>query len=489
MGLSSACRARIVAGPLLLTILALPAASAQALPVSPEDEALEIAILCESAFFEPNYLERDSITCLIRDFSRDSVALPGAPPLGPSIHNVALSVRPAPGHENETGWQVILDQYVLGLRGGQEWPIQVHVTPTPAITTDEYHFELVAEFRAQTGYNRTVVMPMVAQVNPYGQAVLSWGSGQSQKAGQDDVVVYELVIANDGVYPDTYVIDITTHPSLRVSAPPDAYVPAGESRTVYISVLTPRGKLYELGFTTPLLVKVTSVGVGDIPGTGVYSAAATLQVRGAYVPVYWIPLLVVGLVSASLLSVEGVRRAELRREERGRPRPVEVSPRQAVLLAELKRQDRAAYKEKRAALDAVYKERLADYRAHRRERLAADRAEARQARLEFAQQKKARRAQRALDKRARAEARRAERIEAREVKKREKLLAKAKKKLAKAQKKQAKIDAKLAAKQAKIDAKLAKKEAQRAAAAAKAEAKAAKAAAKAAKRSENERMK
>lgn len=489
MDLSAPCRARIAAGALLLSILALPTVSAQIPPLNPEDEALEIAILCEDGFVEPNFLSRDSVDCDIRDFSRDSAALPGATPMGATIHTVALSTRPAAGFENETGWYITLSQNQVAMRGGESRTIQVHVDPTAQITTDEFHFELVAEFRAQTGYNKTVAFPMVAQVNPYGQMVLSWASPQAKKAGQDEVVLYELAITNNGVYPDSYVIEVTTDPSLRVSAPPDAYVPAGETKVVIISVLTPRGKLYELGFQTPLIVKVTSIGIGEVPGTGVYSAAATLQVRGVYVPVYWIPLLLIGAISTAFLVRGSAEKSSLRRMERGAPRAVELTPRQAVLLAELKRTERSTYKEKRASLDLVYKERVADYRAHRRERLATDRAEARQAKLEFAQQKKARRARRAEEKRAKIEQKHAARIEAREIKKREKLLAKARKKLEKAQKKQAKIDAKLAKKQAKADAKLAAKEAKIAAANAKAEAKAAKAAAKAAKKAEKDRTK
>lgn len=475
----------MAAGACLLLLLHLPTSEAQ-VPVPGQEAALHIAVLCTDGFLEPDYTQTDVISCVVQDFSRDSVGIPGGAQTGPSIHTVFLSTRPAPGSENVTGWQILVSQTALPMRGGESRPIEIRASPTPAINSDEYSFELVAEYSTQSGYNQTIVVPLTAQVNPYGFALTSWTSSPSRRAGQDEIVVYDLAITNDGVYPDVYQLDVVTDDALRVTTPPNVYVAAGETRVVQISVLTPKGKLYEMGLSIPLVVKITSLGVGDVPGTGIYTAAATLQVRGFYVPVYWIPLVLVGLVSTGVL-VGGVSEKRTRRRlERGTPRPVAMTPRQAVLLAELKRQDPDAYKSKRSALDLVYKERVADYRGHRKERLDADREEARQARVEFLAQKKARKAQRREEAKARAQQKRADKIEARETRKRERLLAKARKKLLKAQRKQQKIEAKQAAKQAKIDAKQAKKDAAAAKAAAREQAKAEKAAAKVAKKAGKE---
>lgn len=489
--LSSARRARIAAGALILLALFLPTSSAQTPAIPGQEAALHLAIICEDSFLEPDYTQMDVASCIIQDFARDSIGAPGSATTGPSIHTVALTTRPAPGFENVTGWQILVSDPNFAMRGGESRRIDVRAVATPSINRDEYHFELVAEYRAQTGYNETVSVPFVAQVNPYGFATTNWVTSPVKQAGQDEVVIYELAIENAGVYPDMYQLTITMDSAFRVSTLPNLYVDAGETRSVNISILTPKGKVYEIGRSAPIVVKITSLGVGDVPGTGVYSAAATLKVQGAHVPVYWFPLTLVGLVSATIVAKAGSQKQSQRARERGTPRAVAVTPRQAVLLAELKRSDRDSYRAKKTALDVVYKERVADYRGHKKERIDADRKEAREAKIEFAAQKKARKAQEIEDKRARVVARRAEKVEAADLKKREKVLAKARKKLAKAQRKQGKLDAKAAKKQAKLDAKSAKVAAKQALADAKiakanerAQAKADKAAAKTAKPSE-----
>jgi hypothetical protein len=271
--------------------------------------------------------------------------------------------------------------------------------------------------------------------------------------------LYSVLVQNTGVYPDSYRFTVKAAEDLFITTPSDVYIPAGESRVVNFSVLTPRGKLYELGRSEAISIKVNSMGFDGRGGTGVYSTTGLLQIRGFYIPVYWIPLLLVGLVSMGVV-VRGARETrEQHRLERGAPREVELTPRQAVLLAELRRTDPEAYKEKRKALATVYTERRQDYRSHRKERLAADREEARQAKLEFAAQKKARKAQRIEDRKRRAEEARAAKREAKLLRQKERELGKKRKVLEKAQAKQAKVDAKLAAKQAKIDAKQAKKDA------------------------------
>jgi len=488
MGLSNACRARIAAGALFLLILLLLPTSAAQLPIPLEEQGIRLAVICTDGFLEPDYLQQDSVTCIIQDFSRDAAGAPGSRPAG-ALHPVSVFTRPSAGFEDVGGWQILVSEPNFAMRGGESRTIEVRAVATPGIDRDEYDFELVVAYSSQTGYNNTTILPMVAQVNPYGFALTSWTSSSSQQAGQDEVVTYTLALTNDGVYPDSYQIGVTTDDEFRVAAPPDIYIPAKETRNITINVLTPRGKLYEIGKNAPVLVKITSMGVGDVPGSGIYSASATLQVRGAYVPIYWIPLTLIGLVSTGVVIRAGAERGARRSNERGTPRPVAVTPRQAVLLDELKRSDREKYKEKQQALDVVYKERVADFRGHRKERLAADREEARQASVEFVAQKKARKAQAVDDKRARIAAKRAAKIEARDLKKREKVVAKARKKLVKAQKKQAKIDARAAKKQAKIDAKQAAVDAKTAAAAARAQAKADKAAAKAAKKAEKEQPK
>lgn len=459
-----ASRSRIAAGALLLSLLVpfIPSASAQIPAPIAGAAPLDIHLFCPDQLLEPAYAGADDAECTLKDLSRDAVYHPDAG-VGPGYtHTVFLETRAVNESLNASGWQVELTLSAYSMSGGQEVPFSVRAKATPAIDAQDYHFELIATYVGPGGYNKTMVVPFTAEVGPYDFALPSWVGSQSRKAGQDEVVVYTLAITNAGVYPDSYRFTINAPPDLFVTTPPNLFVPPGETRTTNISALTPHGKIYELGRNAVIGIKIQSVS-----GSGVYSSTATLNIRGPYVPAYWVPLLLVGLVSASVVVRGSREKAELRALERGRPKPVALTPRQAVLLAELRRTDKEAYEAKRRSLDSVYKERLVDYRAHRKERQQADAEEARQAKREFLAAKKARKEKRKEEKRAAKLARKQATIEAKAqkkeakreaklVKKKEKVLGKKRAKLEKERAKAEAREAKAAAKQARLDARAAK---------------------------------
>ena len=238
-----------------------------------------------------------------------------------------MSARPAPGFENVTGYQVVLGASVISLHGGDSEPFDVNVKATPLLNAQDFAFDLVADYtHSASGYNQTVVVRFVAQVNPYDFAVLTFASGQSQKAGQDDVVIFPVAIQNTGVYPDTYKFTISAKPDLLVTVPSTVYVGPGETRIVNVSVLTPHSKLYEFSRSETIGIKINSLGVAGIGGTGVYSAFAILQIRGAYIPVYWIPLFLVGFVSMGVV-IRGARDKGSARSSNAAPRALSTSRR------------------------------------------------------------------------------------------------------------------------------------------------------------------
>lgn len=455
---------KLAAGSLLLLLLS-PPASAQAEPVFGEN--LGIAVVCDPTFLFPNYAGGATANCEVKDLSRDSLVLPGQPG-GTSLsqHVLTFTFEPLFNETNYTsGWQVVLSKSTAYPFGGDTVPFTVDIKVTPLVARQDFQWIVHVDYDGPNGYRHRESVNFSAEVNNYDFAVVSMEQHSiSQKVGQDQIVRYEVQVHNVAVYPDSYRFSVKADPDLLVSVPPNLYVPAGETRSAYVDVLTPHGKLFEIGRSTTVLVKVNS-----LTGSGVYGATGVLAIRGFYIPTYWIPLLLVGLVSASVVVRGSREKTQLHRRERGRPRHVELTPRQAVLLAELRREDPETYKEKKKALDTVYHERTSDYRAHRRERAAADRQEAKIARAEFLAAKKARKAKRKEEKRAALLAkkqaahdeklrRRDEKREAKLVKKKEKVLAKTRAKLEKQQAKAAARDAKLAAKQAKIDAKAAKQE-------------------------------
>lgn len=467
MVLSRPAAMRMAAGAILLLALALlPSAQAQ-LPQPVGAATLAIVVTCNDNLLEPPYAGQDEANCLLQDLSRDAIYAPGstAGGTGPNSHLVTLTARPVNASIGAKGWQVEISSPVNNMYGGDVIPFSVRAKATPVIDAQDYDFEIVAYYTGPGGYNSTSIVAFRAEVEQYDFALISWAGNQAQKAGQDDIIIYTVAVQNTGVYPDSYRFTINAPDDLRVTIPPNLFVPPGETRTTNISVLTPHNKLMEFGRSVPIGIKVNSV-----TGSGVYGTTAILGIRGPHVPTYWIPLMLVGLVSGAVVARGTRERAERARLEKGRPRPVGLSPRQEVLLVELRRTDRDAYREKRRALDSVYKERVTDYRSHRKERLAADRAEAKVARQEFLLAKKQRKEKRMEERKAariaRAEEKRAAKLrrkeeirEAKAVAKKERILGKKRAKLEKERAKAEAREAKLAAKRARADAKAAKAQA------------------------------
>lgn len=425
---------------------------------------------------EVDYQGTAQVTCTLYDLTRDSAAAPASTPLFGAVTHTTTMTWGNKFPSEVRGWQVFLGQSFFPTYGGDTVSFTVTIQTTPEINSQDFDFDVLANYTGPNDQRLNQTVHFHAEVNQYDLGFLET-RGSQKKAGQDQIVKYQLQVTNLGVYPDVYQFDVKSPPGYRVSIPPNVYVPPGESRNVTVSVLTPKGKLYELGKSEAFIFRATSTR-----GTGVYTSVGLLKLSGPYVPTYWIPLLAVMLVAGAITTTKARERAEIRRMERGRPRPVPLTPRQAVLLAELKRTDPEAYKERKARLDAVYGTRRDEYRAHRKEQLARDRAERKLARAEYAAARKRRALERKEQKRqaklARKEAAIAAAAEKKEMKAKSKELRKKQKLLEKARKKQGKLDAK----QAKKDEKLAAKAAAAQAKADKAAAKEAKRAAKAAKK-------
>ena len=467
--------ARLAAAGLLLVVL-VPHAQAQV----PTQESLQgsyasFALVCAQTLVEVDYQGTAQVPCTLYDLTHDYGGGFGTPPVGSLQHYTTITL----GNKFPTGaqgWNVILGAAFIPTYGGDVVSFPITVQTTPQINSQELDFEVLANYTGPNGekLNQTIVFH--AEVNQYDLAYVET-VGVQKKSGQDEVVRYTVRVQNLGVYPDVYQVRVNAPASYRVSTPPNVYVPPGESRNVTISLLTPKGKLYELGRSEAFIFTVSSTR-----GTGVYSSVGLLKLSGPYLPTYWIPLLAVALVAGAITTTKARERAEIRRLESGRPRRVPLTPRQSVLLADLQRTDPDAYKQRKAQLAAVYAARRQEYREHRKEQLRRDREERKLAKAEYAAATKRRAQERAEQKRAAKEARKeailAAKADKKEMRAKGGELRKKQKLLEKARKKQAKVDAK----QAKLDAKAAKKAAKAQAKADKAAAKEAKRAAKAAKK-------
>lgn len=462
--------AAALTGALLLSVLYAGTAAAQLPTSDPTDSFVGFALVVPQSHVETDYLVPAEFRIIIKDLSRDSGSaneLPGGGvPFTPVGHDVVLAVKESNPPLNESGWHLLMETY-KPTYGGQDAEAIVRLTPTTLVQAQEVRVTIEGTYTGPNQHVENQTVTITARVNPYTKMdvrVLN----PVQRAGQFEIVNYEIMITNHGVYPENFnVLADSDKPDVRVIPPNSMWLQPGKTRTENITLLTPYGKPYEIGRTAVINIIVQSDSGALVP------QVATLQIRGPYIPTYWIPLLLVGLVAGAITITKAREQTAIRRLERGRARPVALTPRQAVLLAELKRTDPEAYKARKAQLDAVYAARRERYKTEHKERVARDREERGIATAEY----KAERKRRAAEEKAKAKEERAarkaafaqEKLDARETKRKEKELRKKQVLLAKARKKQARIDEKDAARAAKAQAKadaLAAKEAKRAAKAA-----------------------
>lgn len=473
MGTTSAARLPATGVVLLLSLVisCLPAPAAAQFPVPEYDSQLGLRLTVEQPFVDVPYNGAITVMMLLEDVSGDaartSPSSPGAPV---STHTTTIVIADYEPAIASLGWQVMLPPYHVTMSGDRR-DVPIQISTTPSITSDEISILLLVTFTdTNSGVVKNYTVSLGAQVMPYERGMLNILT-PPQKAGQFETATFRVRLSNEAVYPARFRVEATADKDgFTVVAPPNLFIPPREAREFSVYVRTPHGKLYEYGQTTAVSIKVYS-----LEGGAIYSTTSTVKVEGWYVSTPWIPLLLVGMVSGVILMRNQRERRELRRLEKGRPRRVQPTPRQAVLLAELKRTDPEAYREQKARLDALYKERLRKWRADRSDVRARDREEEKQARAEY---KAAKIRQKEDKERLRAERKR----HRQEEKARLKVERKAAKAQAKIDKKQAKVDAKEAKKRAKALEKTKKKLETARAKAAKAEAKAAKAEAKAAKK-------
>lgn len=471
---------------LLLALVLLPPADAQAPPgdsPSAQEGAFSLSVAAQPAFIQVPYNARATTTLAVRDTSEDSGKTPlGTPSTDAASHTIELVVRN--GDElRASGWDCQIGTTSFPSYGGRTVTLDVGMLTTPLVKTQDAVCVIdVVLVDGETGTRLNVTATVNAEVSYFTKAYASVTQAtQVQVAGQFETVRYEVVIQNFGVYPDVYRIEAEADKDgFLVNDLPNVYVPAQSSRVVNVTVRTPHGAFYEFGETTGI-----AIGVYSTTGAGAYTVTGVLKVEGWYIPAYVFPLLLVGGVSAGVVARGSREWRELRRLEKGRPRRIEPTPRQAVLLATMRKDDPEGYKAYKAKMDALYKARRERFKAEKAAVAARDKEEEKLAAAEYKAaklrkkaekaeakrlrkiEKKAAKAQRKIDrKQAKVDAKERKKLE-KELAQKRKVLEKRKAKLDKANAKQAAKDAKAQAKADAAAAKLAMKEARAAAKAAK----------------------
>lgn len=437
MAASLAPALRMAAGAALLLVLLSPLAAAQVPDLTPP-QPLAFSVVCREGHLEMNWLAAGQARCEVQDLSTDSTGAvtPGSSQ-GAQCHTVEF-LPPTIDPPDAKGWVMDLPS-PLCLFGNERRAFDVNVKNTPQVTSQQVTFNLTAVFTGPDGQKINGTVPIVAEVNRYDNVVVSLAR-VSKEADQDEVVRYEVLVTNLGLYPDVFTFKASSEDDIQVTAPPALYVPPGETRSANVSVLTPHSKLVELGRSTTIPIQVIST-----EGSFRYTTTGVLKIQGAYVPSFWPPLLALMAVSGAVLARDQRQRAQMRRLERGLPRRVEPTPRQAALLKDLRRRDPDAWKERQTKMQAIYAARRSRYKDERKVVVARDREEAKAARAEYKAAVLKRKEERSRDRARRQAERKAAKAQARLDRK--------------AAKAQGKVDRKAAKRQAKTDKRAAKADA------------------------------
>lgn len=454
----------VLAPPAAAQVPPLPAPPAPA-PLHPPSgsEMKQISLDADTTFVDVPYQAQGIVKIIVRDLSRDSAqGQPGVPfpaPLALEFDQILVSAEFEGGPK--IGWGLGLGITSPSLRGGESAEGNLIVQTVGRLEQQIVRIHVNATLHLRNGSKLVEGEVITARVLPYYRGVLQVLEA-SATAGQFETLTFPVEVTNPSVYPDTYVLNVTAPPGYLAHVTPKVYVPPGEIRYVNLTVVTPKDKLYDFGTPASLVVRMRS----ENDPTN-YESYASIYVRGPYVPKAWLPLVGLVIVSGALLMNRWADEREARALEKGKPRRPRPTPRQEVLLKELKRRDPAAYRERVAQLAAIYAARRQAYREHRRENLALERAERGAARAETRAERRRRREEaRAERERLRARAVE-ERAERKEERKRDRILAEERRRLEKER-------AKLLAKRGKLQAKEAKRRAKEEAERAKREAKEAK---------------
>ncbi|HLE96122.1 MAG TPA: hypothetical protein VI997_02025 [Candidatus Thermoplasmatota archaeon] len=368
----------------MLFVLAAPVATAQTpgRPTVFEDDILHIAVNVDDASFkEVQYLGTVTFQCSIEDLSRDS-ALEAPTGSGRGIsHQVIIETEIfpyVPGGEAAAGNATNLTAPIgwaasggtsVSTTGGQVAPFTIQVKTGGAVATNYVQVKITARGTAwgAEDYDEEIVLVKLA---PYYAGRILMKEAPPH-ADQDATVTYPVEVTSFNSYPDAYLLNVTAPPGFFASVPGRIVMQPYETRVVNVTIVTPHWKLYDFGTAGTIVVTARSENEPKV----VYTAATTVTVEGMYVAPYWIPILVLGLVAGQVLTTRSRERLTLRRGERGYPRHPRPNPREAALLAELKRRDRVAWKARMAQFAALHVERRREWKAHRKSELARERRE------------------------------------------------------------------------------------------------------------------
>lgn len=238
------------------------------------------------------------------------------------------------------GWNVLMGPFFFSPSyGGSTWRSFAIVQATPTVKGQYFRFTVHATLTSSLGPVAVDSQDVVAHLRPFSLAAVNL-LGAPPHAGPFEEVQIPFTISNGGQYHDTFLVSAEAPLGWFVSVQPRLTVFPGETREVLVHAITPANRVFQPQETAVVLVRVRS----ELDPEVVYERAAVVILEGVFLPGYWAPVAVLGVVLLGALLARGMEVGRRQAREQGRPAPPRLTPAQQVLLADLKRRDPERYR-------------------------------------------------------------------------------------------------------------------------------------------------
>lgn len=346
---------------LLLFSLVLPftPASAQV----PESDALTDDLLTVdiefpngAELFLSNYGETQSFRIAIVDRSTDAAAGTGQP------HRVTVSIEAI---TNDEGWLYFIAGNSFMMESGDTEEVLLSFTATSSAVESDLRLRINATMETFYCCGTASTEATMLVRSPGSQfAFLRPTSDVNPIVRPDTVVDVDFDVINPGLQDREYVSKVVSNTCGLHTTSASVFVPAGETRSVHLSVLSPSGKLFYLQENCPVQFAMVDQQSGRSSNT----ATVSVKVQGTYVDPGWVinTIIVLAVIGGVIwLILLAKRRAE--EEVLGKPQPPWTLPAEQVYLRELEKKDpQAAYVVRNFLMEDEYRSSLLWYHAYKR---------------------------------------------------------------------------------------------------------------------------
>jgi hypothetical protein len=267
-----------------------------------------------------------------------------------------------------SGWSAFLGNPVFQSQGGTVHRTTLTVVPGATVQGQYYRVSVRATMYDTGGNVVTDEQEVVTKLRPFSFATVDL-PGSVPNVGPFEEAFIPVLIGNAGQFPDTFLLHAEGPPGWFVQVQPQLTLFPGEERTVQVHLVSPADRVFVPQESATILVYVTS----ELDPSVVYDRAMVVVLEGTFLPGYWVPLLLLGAVLAAAAGQRAVEGGRRRAKEQGRPHAPELTPAQAVLLADLKKRDPQRYQAMVERRRGAMKARERAYLAVRGKRAALER--------------------------------------------------------------------------------------------------------------------